>query len=229
MATNQPQSDSDGDGEDESFYLVTDSALGEAQPGDVVTLRPSVAQSFEDNLSELEATDAEAAREEAEEVVQSQSGAMRPDSSGTADFDPEAGHFRVKDSPVGTAEPGEVVQLSPEVAEAFKDNLVPVDPDETESDSDATVEPQSEQDADDQTASEDATADSESSNGSFPGDFASAEEFVDRTPQSEVTDDLETGDYDAYLDAIESAERSNDDRNGVTKAISERREEQEQE
>lgn len=47
-----------------------------------------------------------------------------------------------------------------------------------------------------------------------------AEAFVDRTPMSEVIEDLETGDYDGHLDAIEAAA----DRKGVQTAIDERRE-----
>lgn len=48
-----------------------------------------------------------------------------------------------------------------------------------------------------------------------------AAEFVDRTPMATVIDDLESGDYDEHLDAIEG-EAS---RRGVLDAVSARREE----
>jgi hypothetical protein len=51
-----------------------------------------------------------------------------------------------------------------------------------------------------------------------------AEAFVDRTPMAEVVDDIESGDVDAHLDAIESAEAGHRDREGVADAIAERRE-----
>lgn len=47
-----------------------------------------------------------------------------------------------------------------------------------------------------------------------------ASSFVDRTPMGEVIDDLESGDYDEFLDAIEAEA----DREGVQDAIDERRE-----
>lgn len=47
-----------------------------------------------------------------------------------------------------------------------------------------------------------------------------ADAFVDRTPMEAVIDDLETGEYDEYLDAIEAAA----DREGVQEAIDDRRE-----
>lgn len=51
-------------------------------------------------------------------------------------------------------------------------------------------------------------------------DSLDAETFVDRTPMADVIDDLETGEYDDYLDAIESAA----DRQGVIEAVEARRE-----
>lgn len=51
-----------------------------------------------------------------------------------------------------------------------------------------------------------------------------AEAFAGRTPMSKVVDDLETGEYDDHLDAIEAAA----DRVGVQDAIDERREEPEE-
>jgi len=51
-----------------------------------------------------------------------------------------------------------------------------------------------------------------------------ATDFVDRTPMDDVVKDLESGDYDIHLDAIEAAEADNRDRQGVADAIQERRE-----
>jgi hypothetical protein len=48
--------------------------------------------------------------------------------------------------------------------------------------------------------------------------------FVDRTPMSDVVDDLESGDYDEHLDAIAAAEADSRDRDGVKDAIENRRE-----
>jgi len=47
-----------------------------------------------------------------------------------------------------------------------------------------------------------------------------AEAFVDRTPMEDVVADIESGDYDEHLEAIESAA----DRQGVQDAIDERTE-----
>lgn len=52
-----------------------------------------------------------------------------------------------------------------------------------------------------------------------PAEFDAAA-FVDRTPMSDVVEDLESGDYDAHLDAIEEVA----DRQGVQDAIEHRRE-----
>lgn len=52
------------------------------------------------------------------------------------------------------------------------------------------------------------------------GEAFDAETFVDRTPMDDVVDDLESGDYDEHLDAIETAA----DRQGVLDAIEERQE-----
>lgn len=54
----------------------------------------------------------------------------------------------------------------------------------------------------------------------FPGGFDNAEAFVDRTPLSKVVEDLESGDYDGHLDAIEAAA----ERQGVLDEVAERRE-----
>jgi len=48
-----------------------------------------------------------------------------------------------------------------------------------------------------------------------------AEAFVDRTPMDDVVADIESGDYDDHLDAIEDVA----ERQGVQDAIDERREE----
>lgn len=48
--------------------------------------------------------------------------------------------------------------------------------------------------------------------------------FVDRTPMGVVVEDIESGEYDEYLDAIEAAEADGPDREGVSDAINERRE-----
>lgn len=50
-----------------------------------------------------------------------------------------------------------------------------------------------------------------------------AESFVSRIPMSDVIDDIESGDYDAQLDAIEAAESAGKDRIGVQESINERR------
>lgn len=51
-----------------------------------------------------------------------------------------------------------------------------------------------------------------------------AEAFVDRTPMAEVIEDIERGEFDDHLDAIEAAEADNRDRVGVADAIADRRE-----
>ncbi|MFC7202867.1 hypothetical protein ACFQJC_05020 [Haloferax namakaokahaiae] len=51
-----------------------------------------------------------------------------------------------------------------------------------------------------------------------------AEAFVDRTPMSKVTDDLDSGAFDDHLDAIADAESDGRDRDGVNEAIEARRE-----
>lgn len=56
------------------------------------------------------------------------------------------------------------------------------------------------------------------------GEFDAAG-FVDRTPMETVIVDIESGEYDEYLDEIASAERDGRDRTGVADAISERQEE----
>lgn len=58
--------------------------------------------------------------------------------------------------------------------------------------------------------------------GEWEEDF-DADDFVDRTPMSEVVEDIETGLYDDHLDAIEAAEDEGRDRKGVQGAIDARR------
>jgi len=50
-----------------------------------------------------------------------------------------------------------------------------------------------------------------------------AEAFVDRTPVSDVVDDIESGEYDDRLDEILVAEQENRDRKTVQDAVEERR------
>jgi len=47
--------------------------------------------------------------------------------------------------------------------------------------------------------------------------------FVDRTPMSDVVDDIESGDYDEHLDEIAAAEQEGRDREGVKEAAEARR------
>lgn len=54
-------------------------------------------------------------------------------------------------------------------------------------------------------------------------DDVDAEAFVDRVPQDDVIADIESGEYDAHLNAIEAAETDGKDRIGVQQAIEERR------
>lgn len=70
------------------------------------------------------------------------------------------------------------------------------------------------------TAGEDTESDRENSSKAFD-----AEEFVDRTPMSEVVDDIENGEADGHLNAVE-AEAS---RQGVLDAVDSRRSELEDE
>jgi len=62
--------------------------------------------------------------------------------------------------------------------------------------------------------------DAEEDGGDASGEDFSADAFVDRTPMEDVVQDLESGEYDAHLDAIEGAA----DRQGVQDAIADRRE-----
>lgn len=63
----------------------------------------------------------------------------------------------------------------------------------------------------------------------FPGPYESPEDFVDRTPVAEISQEIKNsgGTYDAYLDEIEAAERSLDrydaPRVGIIEAVDERR------
>lgn len=78
--------------------------------------------------------------------------------------------------------------------------------------------------AKDEDESDDEAGGTESDDGEAEDEGFDAEAFVDRTPMSEVIEDLESGDYDEHLDAIEAAEAENRDREGVTDAITARRE-----
>lgn len=95
---------------------------------------------------------------------------------------------------------------------------------QTAPDADAEEDPDSESDAESESEASgaeeaDAESESESEADGFPGDFEDAKDFVDRTPMERVINDLETGEYDAHLDEIETAA----DRQGVQDAIDERR------
>jgi hypothetical protein len=54
-------------------------------------------------------------------------------------------------------------------------------------------------------------------------DFDNPESFADRTPVSDVAQDIRSGDYDDVLDVIEAAERAGRDRDTVYDAIESRR------
>lgn len=54
-------------------------------------------------------------------------------------------------------------------------------------------------------------------------DYDGPEGFVDRTPVTDVADDIRSGDYDDALDAIEAAEEAGRDRDTVYDAIEDRR------
>jgi len=54
-------------------------------------------------------------------------------------------------------------------------------------------------------------------------DYDGPEGFVDRTPVTDVADDIRSGDYDDVLDAIEAAEEAGRDRDTVYDAIEDRR------
>lgn len=113
----------------------------------------------------------------------------------------------------GVAAVGDVIEPLKAELEAFGDNLEAVDAEAADADS---AESGADTSSD---ANTDATADSESS-----GEFESAEAFVDRTPMDDVIADLESGQYDDNLDAIEQAESDGRDRDGVHEAIDARRE-----
>jgi hypothetical protein len=70
----------------------------------------------------------------------------------------------------------------------------------------------------------DADADSDADDGREEEEEFDAAGFVDRTPMDDVVEDLESGDYDRHLDAIQAAEREGRDRQGVADAVDARRE-----
>jgi hypothetical protein len=67
-------------------------------------------------------------------------------------------------------------------------------------------------------------ADTESDEDDDGDDAFDAVSFVDRTPMDDVVEDIESGDYDAHLDAIAAAEADGRDREGVADAVDARRE-----
>ena len=94
----------------------------------------------------------------------------------------------------------------------------------------ASEGPDLEDDTDDHTESERAAAaegDTDDADDEGDGNEFDAQSFVDRTPQREVIDDIESGEYDEYLDEIAAAEESARDRRGVERAVNERRDESE--
>lgn len=75
------------------------------------------------------------------------------------------------------------------------------------------------QDTDSNAESDDTASDSDDSDAESGGDDFDADAFVDRNVPP-IAEDLETGDYDDHLDAIEDAERADGSpRNGVLEAI----------
>lgn len=106
--------------------------------------------------------------------------------------------------------------------DGWKENAVESDPDSEASDEDVTDESEPEDvDLSTQSAASDDVDETEG-DGEWSPDF-DPDAFVDRTPMSEVIDDLETGEYDDVLDLIEDAEEDGRDRDGVADAIEARR------
>lgn len=74
-------------------------------------------------------------------------------------------------------------------------------------------------------AASDAAQNDTTATHSDDGSTFDAAVFVDRVPQDDVIADIESGEYDAHLDAIEAAETEGKERNGVLDTIDARREE----
>lgn len=112
----------------------------------------------------------------------------------------------------GRLEEGDVVEIGAYTYAQFDQMFVPVD---DEADHTASDSPET-----DESGTNESEADE--SYESAADDF-DAESFVDRTPMADVVGDIESGDYDAHLDAISRAETEGRDRNGVADAIAARR------
>lgn len=210
---------SNGDGDDARFYVAENDPIGDVQPGEVIRLRPEVAEAYEDNLTELDAENEEEARDAAEQHVEEQGGATTVRTQDHDDFDPEAGTFRVLHAPLGTAEPGDTVELSENVARAYADNLAVAgseeDP-ETDSDDDEDV------DAEDVEADVEDPSPESSAAGADP-EFDSPEDFLNQNV-SEVKASLASYDLsDDELDALYDAEQEGSDRKTVKQAIEDQR------
>ena len=208
---------------DTKFYQVQDSPVDGVQPGEVIELHPSAASAFVDNLSEIDADTREDAEEEAENyTVPGQRSGSGP---GMSPLDIDAGTFVVQDDPIGGVQPGETIDLSPEVARAFSDNLEAADADaDSDSDSDDGSDTAGESNAAAE-ADGDADAGDENDGHRFysDADQFNAQAFVERTPQRDIRSDLDSGEYDAHLDAILEAEEAHKGRQGVHEAVEERR------
>lgn len=122
----------------------------------------------------------------------------------------------------------ETVTVEDESDDDGQDEEVELDEDELS----LTSEPDLEDDTDDTTEADVAAAadaegdgDGDGGDGEDEDDEFDAASFVDRTPQREVIDDIETGEYDEHLDEIAAAEESDRDRRGVERAVNARRDE----
>ena len=125
-------------------------------------------------------------------------------STGRIDSD-DLGSFEIRDGELEAEDYATAATLVERYTVEWPDG----DPDPDESEVEAAVEAEAEAEAEDEDADDEADE-----------EFY-ASEFVDRTPMSRVIDDIESGDYDEHLDAIES-EAS---RRGVLDAVDARREE----
>ena len=109
----------------------------------------------------------------------------------------------------GRLEEGDVVEIGEYTYAQFDQMFVPVDDAADHTEVDESEPDESEPD--------------ESESHEPAAEAFDAKSFVDRTPMADVIDDIESGDYDAHLDAIAQAETEARDRNGVADAIAARR------
>ena len=122
----------------------------------------------------------------------------------------------------GRLEEGDVVEIGEYTYAQFDQMFVPVDDEADHTVSDSSEADESEADESEADESEADESEADESHESAADDF-DAESFVDRTPMADVVGDIESGDYDAHLDAIARAETEGRDRNGVADAIAARR------